>query len=176
MDLEKIKKAKGGDADLIGEIILENMQTLYRVAFSILKSEDEIYDAISNTTVIVFEKIHTLKKEEFFKTWITRILINECYKIYNQNKKIVYLENCTQEKLTYEDKYVDFEIRKIVKNLHSDLKEIVVLYYFEDFSIKDISKMIKIPEGTVKSRLARAREVLSKILIKDDTERSESNG
>ena len=176
MDLEKIKKAKEGDADSIGEIILENMQTLYRVAFSILKSEDEIYDAISNTTVIVFEKIHTLKKEEFFKTWITRILINECYKIYNHNKKIIYLENCTQEKLIYDDKYVDFETRNIVKNLHSDLREIVVLYYFEDFSIKDISKMIKIPEGTVKSRLSRAREVLSKILIKNDIGRSESNG
>ena len=177
MDLEKVKKAKEGDADLIGEIILENIQTLYRVAFSILKSEDEIYDAISNTTVIVFEKIHTLKKEEFFKTWITRILINECYKIYNHNKKIIYLKDCdTQEKLAYDDKYGDFEIRNIVKNLHSDLKEIVMLYYFEDLSIKDISKIIKIPEGTVKSRLARAREVLSKELIKDDTERSESNG
>lgn len=176
MDLEKVKKAKEGNADLIGEIILENMQTLYRVAFSILKSEDEIYDAISNTTVIVFEKIHTLRKEEFFKTWMTRILINECYKIYNQNKKIIYLENCAQEKLTYDDKYVDFETRNIVKNLHNDLREIVVLYYFEDFSVKDISKMIKIPEGTVKSRLSRAREVLSKMLIKDDIGRSESNG
>lgn len=176
MDIEKIKKAKGGDADLIGEIILENMPSLYRVAFSILRSEDEIYDAISNMTVIVFEKIHTLKKEEFFKTWITRILINECYKIYNRNKKIIYLSDCKQEKLTYDEKYVDFETRQIVRKLDQDLSQIVILYYFEDFSIKDISKIMKIPEGTVKSRLSRAREALSKILIKDDKERSESNG
>ena len=90
MDLETIKKAKQGFVNEIGTIILENMQTLYRVAFSILRTEDEINDAISNTTVIVFEKIHTLKNEEYFKTWLTRILINECYKIYNQNKKIIY--------------------------------------------------------------------------------------
>lgn len=177
MNLENVKKAKEGDTEKIGEIILENMQTLYRVAFSILRTEEEIYDAISNTTVIVFEKIHTLKKEEFFKTWLTRILINECYKIYNQNKKIIYLENCNIEKLTYHDTYVDFETRKIIENLNQELKEIVVLYYFEDFSVKEISKILEIPEGTVKSRLSRARKELEKVLIKDeDKERREFNG
>ena len=66
MNIERVRKAKEGDADEIGNIIMENMQSMYRVAFSILKNEEEIYDAISNTTVIVFEKIATLKKEEFF--------------------------------------------------------------------------------------------------------------
>ena len=61
----------------LGQIISENMNSLYRVAFSILKNEDEIYDAISNTTVIVFEKICDLKNVEFFKTWITKILIHQ---------------------------------------------------------------------------------------------------
>ena len=99
MNIEQIKKAKEGDVEEIGKIIQDNMQTMYRVAFSILKNEDEIYDAISNTTVIVFEKIPSLRNEEYFKTWLTRILINECYKIYNQNKKIIYLENCNSEVL-----------------------------------------------------------------------------
>ena len=96
MEIETVRKAKQGYVNEIGQVILENLQTMYRVAFSILRTEDEINDAISNTTVIVFEKIQTLKNEEYFKTWLTRILINECYKIYNQNKKIVYLENCNQ--------------------------------------------------------------------------------
>ena len=87
MNIEQVKKAKEGDVDQIGKIIMDNMQAMYRIAFSILKNEDEIYDAISNTTVIVFEKISTLRKEDFFKTWLTRIIINECYKIYNQNNE-----------------------------------------------------------------------------------------
>ena len=62
MNIEQVKKAKGGDSNEIGNIIMENMQTMYRVAYSILKNEEEIYDAISNTTVIVFEKISSLKK------------------------------------------------------------------------------------------------------------------
>ena len=177
MDLETIKKAKQGFVNEIGTIILENMQTLYRVAFSILRTEDEINDAISNTTVIVFEKIHTLKNEEYFKTWLTRILINECYKIYNQNKKIIYLENYDQEKLTYNDTYVDDDIKNVIKNLDKDLKQIVILYYFEDFSVKEISKIVKIPEGTVKSRLSRARKELEKaMLAEEESERRNLNG
>lgn len=177
MDLETVKRAKQGNVDEIGSIILENMSTLYRVAFSILKTEDEIYDAISSTTVIVFEKINTLKNEEFFKTWMTRILINECYKIYNQNKKIIYLENCNKQEEAYNDKYVDFEMRNLVKNLDRDLREVVILYYFEEFSVKEISKIVKIPEGTVKSRLSRARKELGKVLLKNnEQERSDLNG
>ncbi len=177
MDIELVKMAKQGNKDELGNLIMENMQSLYRVAFSILKTEDEISDAISNTVVIVFEKIATLRNEEFFKTWITRILINECYKIYKQKKKIIYLENCNQEKLSCDDTYEDFEVRKMVKNLDKDLQEIVILYYYEDFGVKDISKILKIPEGTVKSRLSRARTKLEQELIKEKRdERGTING
>jgi len=61
MDTEKVEKARNGNVDEIGNLLMENMKSMYRVAFSILKTEEEISDAISNTTVIVFEKIHTLK-------------------------------------------------------------------------------------------------------------------
>ena len=170
MDLETVRKAKQGYVNEIGQIITENMQSLYRVACTILKTEDEIYDAISGTTVIVFEKIHTLKNEEYLKTWLTRILINECYKIYNQNKKIIHLEEYNQEKLSYNDTYADIETRNLIKKLDRELREIVVLYYFEDFSVKEIAKILKIPEGTVKSRLSRARKKLEEKLLKENQE------
>ena len=182
MNIERVRKAKEGDVDEIGNIIMENMQSMYRVAFSILKNEEEIYDAISNTTVIVFEKIATLKREEFFKTWITRILINECYKIYNQNKKIIYLENCSPETLegmqfNEKDRLDEIDTRNLIKGLNKDLKETVTLYYLEDFSVKEIAKILEVPEGTVKSRLSRARKDLEKILIKnEEMERRDLNG
>ncbi len=174
--IEIVKMAKKGDVNAIENILLENIKSMYRVAFAILRREDEIADAISNTIVIVFEKIHTLKNEEFFKTWLTRILINECYKICKQNKKIIYLENCNQETLAYNDTYTDFETRNLIKKLDEDLREVVVLYYFENFTVKEISKVIKIPEGTVKSRLSRARKELQKVLIKNNEERRDING
>lgn len=173
MDKETIKKAKQGDADKIGQIILENMQTLYRVAFGILKNDDEIYDAISATTVKVFENIHTLKKEEYVKTWITRILINECYKICNKNKKIIYLENVQQKILVHNDTHEELEFKNLIRNLNDELKEIVILYYFEDFSIKEISKIIKIPEGTVKTRLSRARKKLEDTILNENKKKGD---
>ena len=117
MDTEKVEKARNGNVDEIGNLLMENMKSMYRVAFSILKTEEEISDAISNTTVIVFEKIHTLKNAEFFKTWLIRILINECNKIHRQNKKIIYLENYNQTDLVYNDKYDDFGVRQAIKKL-----------------------------------------------------------
>ena len=182
MNIEQIKKAKEGDVEEIGKIIQDNMQTMYRVAFSILKNEDEIYDAISNTTVIVFEKIPSLRNEEYFKTWLTRILINECYKIYNQNKKIIYLENCNSEVLgnlcfTDKDRLEEIDIQNLIKSLGKDLRETVTLYYLEDYSVKEISEILEIPEGTVKSRLSRARKELEKILINnEEVERRNLNG
>lgn len=173
MDKETIKKAKQGDADKIGQIILENMQTLYRVAFGILKNDDEIYDAISATTVKVFENIHTLKKEEYVKTWIIRILINECYKICNKNKKIIYLENVQQKNLVHNDTHEELEFKNLIRNLNDELKEIVILYYFEDFSIKEISKIIKIPEGTVKTRLSRARKKLEDTILNENKKKGD---
>ena len=165
MDTEKVEKARNGNVDEIGSLLMENMKSMYRVAFSILKTEEEISDAISNTTVIVFEKIHTLKNAEFFKTWLIRILINECNKIHRQNKKIIYLENYNQTDLVYNDKYDDFGVRQAIKKLDEDLKTMVILYYFEDFNIKEISEIQKLPEGTVKSRLSRARKKLESIFL-----------
>ena len=167
MDYDKVKKAKAGDTDALGELITDNMQAMYRVGFSILKNEDEIADAVSNTVVIVFEKISTLRVDEYFKTWLIRILMNECYKILRNNKKIVYLDNYNQEDLSYNDEYIDFEIRKIVNSLDNDLRQIVVLYYFEDFGVKEIAKIMDIPDGTVKSRLSRARAILKEKFIKE---------
>ena len=182
MNIEQVKRAKAGDVNEIGKIIQENVQAMYRVAFGILKNEDEIYDAISSTTIIVFEKIGTLKKEELFKTWLTRILINECYKIYNQNKKVIYLENCAPKSLdnlqyTEKDRLEEQDARDLLNNLSKDLKETVMLYYFEDFSVKEVAEILNIPEGTVKSRLSKARKDLEKILIKnEEAERRNLNG
>lgn len=167
MDIDAIKQAKAGNTDKIGEILMENMDSMYRVAFGILKNEEQISDAISNTILIVFEKISNLRNKEYFKTWLTKILINECYKIYNQSKKIVFLENYNQETLIHNDKYSDFETRELVKGLAEDLRETVILYYFEDFGVKDIAKMLEIPEGTVKLRLSRARKELATKLRKE---------
>ena len=78
---------------------------------------------------------------------------------------------------TDKDRIGELDTQNLIKSLGKDLKDTVTLYYLEDFSVKEISEILEIPEGTVKSRLSRARKELEKILIKnEETERRDLNG
>ena len=154
-----VAKAKNGDKEAFIELINENRLNIYRVAKGILKNEYDIEDAIQNTVIKAFEKISTLKNDDFFRTWIIRILINECNDILRKNKRVVSLEDSI-EKEKYDDKYKNMDLINAVKSLNEDLRNITALYYFEDMSTVEIAKTLEIPEGTVRSRLSRAREKL----------------
>lgn len=152
-------KAKNGDNDAFLTLINENRLNIYRVARGILKSEHDIEDAIQNTVVKAYEKINTLKKDEFFKTWLIRILINECNEIIRKNKRIETINNGSNEE-RYNDTYENIDLINAINELNEELRITTVLFYFEDMPIKDIAITLKIPEGTVRSRLSRAREKL----------------
>lgn len=152
-------KAKNGDNDAFLTLINENRLNIYRVARGILKSEHDIEDAIQNTVVKAYEKINTLKKDEFFKTWLIRILINECNEIIRKNKRIETINDGSNEE-RYNDTYENIDLINAINELNEELRITTVLFYFEDMPIKDIAITLKIPEGTVRSRLSRAREKL----------------
>lgn len=87
-----------------------------------------------------------------------------------KNKKIVYIVEYKQENLKYShEKDEQVDIKKAIKSLNENLSQIVILYYIQDKSIAEISKILKIPQGTVKSRLSRARsEIAKQINYKED--------
>lgn len=167
MEIKEVEKARKGDKKAFETIIMEVIDSLYRVAYGILEDEENSSDAISNATLKAYEKINTLKNPEYFKTWITRILINECNSIINQSKKVVYIDNYVenQSSIYVSNNELSIDVRQAMKNLDKGLNEIVILYYFEDIGIKGIADILQIPEGTVKSRLAKARQILARELI-----------
>lgn len=165
MEYEKIKRAKRGDKQAFEEIIMKNIDYFYRIAYVILKNEDDASDAVSNAVLKAYTKINQLKKYEFFKTWVTKILKNECYEIIRKNRKITYIEEYKQENLKYsEENETKIDVKKAIKMLNDELSKVVVLYYIQDESIQSISEILSIPQGTVKSRLSRARNEIAKIL------------
>ena len=91
MNKEDVEKAQKGDKKAFEKIIMEVIDSLYRVAYGILENQEDASDAISNATLKAYEKIKTLRQAEFFKTWITKILINECNAIIIQKKNILVL-------------------------------------------------------------------------------------
>lgn len=167
MELRDVEKAQKGNKEAFETIIMEIIDSLYRVAYGILRNEEDASDAISNATLKAYEKLKTLKNPEFFKTWITRIVINECNSILNQKKKIIYMESYIEnQKNTYiKDNEISIDVQEAIKKLNEDLNQIVVLYYFNDLGVEEIANILEIPKGTVKSRLSRARQILAKELI-----------
>ena len=162
-----IIKAKNGDNEAFLELINENKLNIYRVARGILSNEHDIEDAIQNTIIKAYEKINTLKKNEFFRTWLVRILINECNEIIRKNKRIVSINESNHEE-KYNDYYENIDLTNAINSLSEELRVTTVLFYFEDMSIKDIASVLNIPNGTVRSRLSRARKILREIIGDDE--------
>lgn len=162
---EDLTLAQKGDKEAFSRIIEEVKFKLYKTAMSILKNDDDACDAIQDTLMSAYQNIKSLNNKEFFTTWIIRILINKCYDIIRKNKKIIDLtERISKEKDTFYEQYSEKSELEIMLNcLEEDLRLVTVLYYYDDLSIKEISEIINIPEGTVKSRLSRAREKISKM-------------
>lgn len=84
--IQLVKRSISGDADAFLELMEKNSLAMYKVARGILDNDEDAADAIQDTILTCFEKIHTLKNPEYFKTWMIRILINECNKIHRHYK------------------------------------------------------------------------------------------
>lgn len=159
-----VSKAKKGDKEAFLSLIDENRLNLYRVASGILGNKQDIEDALQNSIIKSFQKLNTLKKDEYFRTWIIRILINECNEILRKRKKVISLEK-NNENEVHCDNYENMDLMRAINSLNEDLRITTVLFYFEDMSSKDIAKLLKIKEATVRTRLNRARTKLKEVMM-----------
>jgi RNA polymerase sigma-70 factor, ECF subfamily len=151
------------DKNTFTEEVRKSEATLYRVSKSILQNDKDCEDAVQEAILNAYRKLSSLKKEAFFKTWLVRILINECYKIGRIRKKNVsYEEYISPEAIAAPESYSELYLS--IMNLDEDLRTLVILYYIEGFSVAETANILKMQEGTVKSRLSRARACLRKWL------------
>ena len=146
------------DKEEFTRAVLEYESTLYRVAKSMLGSEADCADAAQNALLRAWEKQHTLRDTAYFKTWLTRILINECRAMLRQRARCVALEEEAAEGEFAPER--DSVLYEAVMGLDVNYRVPFVLYYIEGFRTREIASMLKLPEGTVKTRLRRAREIL----------------
>ena len=160
------------DKEFFIQRINENRLKMYKTAISILKDEDDANDAIQEALYSAYKNYYSLREKSYFTTWIIKILINKCYNIINKNKKIAYIDDTIiQNTESSEDNYeIENSLEWVLNQIDKDLKEIVVLYYYDDFSVADIANVLEIPQGTVKSRLSRAREQIKEIIKKEEGE------
>lgn len=151
------------DRETFTHLVLDSEQTLYRISMSMLKNEKDCEDAVQNAILTAYEKLSTLRKPEYFKTWLVRILMNECNRQLKLSKK--HLPLTSEEIQASASSTEEVEVRMVIENLPSKFRQVIMLYYIEQFSVKEIKQILKIPEGTVKSRLSKGRELLRTELL-----------
>ncbi|MDO4339268.1 MAG: sigma-70 family RNA polymerase sigma factor [Eubacteriales bacterium] len=154
------------DKNTFGKLVLDNEVQLYRIAKAILKRDEDCADAAQEAITRAFEKLHTLKQDAYAKTWLIRILIRECYRILEQRSKEAAFQENQSVQVSESEDYGS--LYQALAALEPEFRITLVLYYLEGFQIQEISAMLEIPEGTVKSRLHRGRKKLKKLLSEEE--------
>lgn len=158
-----VKKAIKGDPKAFMELIDINELALYKAAKAILNNEEDIGDAIQETILAAYKSIGSLKKVEYFKTWLTRILINKCNDIIRKNSKIVFIDEYKDKGYT-ENIEENLDFKDAFEKLPNDQKVVLNLYYVSGFNSREIAEILGEKENTIKSRISRGKKQLKKIM------------
>lgn len=153
-----IQKAKKGNPDAFTELMKLQMQTMYRTAKAILMNDEDVSDAIQDTLLICWEKLNELKSDRYFKSWMTKILVNNCYGIIRSNRRITYTDELPESVI--EDNACNLEWREALSAIDEKYRIALILFYSEGFRTKEIAKILGITDSAVRTRLSRGREQL----------------
>ncbi len=166
-----IKRAQQGDQDAFTALVKLISDDLYKIAKMRILNEDDIEDAIQDTMLETYKSIKKLKNPKLFKKWIITILINKCNRIYRRKykKDISYEDANVEEFINFNtplDLENDMEFYELLSDLKYEERIIMILYYMEDYSVKDIKSILKMKESTINTHLFRAREKIKRKLKK----------
>ncbi len=133
---------------------------LYRVAWSILRNDDDCKDALQETALKAWQKRSALKDERYFRTWIVRILINTCYDTQRKRRRTVSIEEIQEPACPPPDPSLALALEALPEKLRLPL----TLCYSEGMSYAEIARALHLPQATVRGRIHRAKEQLRKEL------------
>lgn len=157
-----VKNAMNGDSEAFLKLMDFHQAAMLRIAHGYFTQDADVADAIQDTILDAYEHLSTLKEPQYFKTWLIRILINNCNHIYRKNKKYVSLEEIP-ENIRDASQDLDTPLHKFHELLECVSEEnrlCFQLYYGEEFTTKEISDILHIKESTIRSRMHRERSKL----------------
>ena len=154
---ELVEKAKNKDDKAFTELILHIEKDLYCIAKSRIDNENDIDDVIQETMITAFYNMKKLKENRYFKTWIIKILINNCNKFYKRkevksiDEKDILDKNCTID-------ISEIEFSDFIAFLNEDERTILLLYYYLGYTTREIADILNKREGTICSKISRAKK------------------
>ncbi|MBS4210106.1 sigma-70 family RNA polymerase sigma factor [Bacillus sp. FJAT-50079] len=154
-----VKKAKRGDGEAFVSLVKQYEDVLYRTASKLLNNDEDVADVLQETLITAYERLHTLKNDAYFNTWIYKILINQCNSLLNKRNHFSSVDVQHLSELGTDD-FQKIEMEDALNSLNKDYKLALVLYFIVGLNVREISAFLKEPEGTIKSRLSRAKSIL----------------
>lgn len=153
------------------EFLLENQNKFYRYAFTYVHHREMAMDTVQSSFLKAMENIHTLRNPDAMKTWFYRILTNECLLLLKKAQKENLVEPSEiQEEIYFEKAYEGpVELYEAVRQLSPETQTIIFLHYYEEYTLKEISKITGYNLNTVKTRLYAGLKKL-KTIVKEDVQ------
>lgn len=165
-----IKNLKRGREEAYRQLIEEYGNKLLRTCYLILNDREEAEDVVQETFIKVFNKIDTFKEKSGLYTWIYAIALNLSRDRMRTKQDMLELKDewiGNDDVESHVEINIDREqLRKEIFGMNSLYREVLVLFYFEELSIKEISNLLNEKEGTIKSKLSRGRNMLKESLLK----------
>ncbi len=137
--------------------LLDSEQMLYRIACALLRSETDRQDAMQETALKAWQNSGYLREEQYFKTWICRIMVNECHNLHRKNSRWAAAEAVPDRPAPADSEQ---ETRLMLESLPEKQRVPLVLHYLEGFSLEEIAQVQHISLSLVKYRMHQARKTL----------------
>ncbi|MFO7957851.1 MAG: RNA polymerase sigma factor [Candidatus Brocadiia bacterium] len=170
-DEQLLRQARQGDTAAFHELIDRHGENLFRLAYSLVGNRADAEDVAQETLMGAFEYMHGFEERSSVKTWLTRILMRQAARCHRRRGRK------HEEPIGTPDAWADdappdesarrrMDVRGALDRLSPDHREVVVLREFEGMSYSEMAEALDVPQGTVESRLYRARQEL-KTLLRD---------
>lgn len=166
-DIVTVKRAIKGDRDAFEQLIEVNMNYLYNEAYLRTKYEDDAKEVVQETVYKAFRGIKKLRQPEYFKTWITRILINVSNDFFKRNG-IIDLEH--DEEAFVKDVVVDdqreikIDLYNAIDELEGKYKDAIILRYIHDMKVEEVANTLNCPVNTIKTHIRKAISDMKNLL------------
>ncbi len=154
-----VKRAMQGDKDALVQLIMAEKQDYYKLAYVYMKNSEDAMDAMEDMILILYENIGRLKNESSFYSWSKTILVNCCKNSLKKKSKVIFLETLQEQQNQHQDSFAEekdeqIRLEKHLGELNWKQQEVIRLRYFMDMDYQSIAELLKIPLGTVKSRIS----------------------
>lgn len=169
-DLALVKRAMRGNPKAFAALIEREQEYLYRMAFLYVRQEQDALDVVQDSIVKAYRKMKTLREPAYFHTWLTKVVINTAQDPLRQRKAEIFLEEGGDDlpasvELSPEER---MDLHEAVAQLPEKYQDVVKLKYFDGYTIREISRITGMPQGTVSVYLRRAVGQL-RVLLKEES-------